>query len=679
MRGARLTRSQGMDDETLELLRCLQSGPYDEAAWKTVRSLLRTQRRLLRAQQDLGTLTDIVHLLDVWSQTCESPRVGADALREAADIAERDLSQAPLAADLRKRALSRSHEEEPPRAAGNPHALLGKRRADAGDFDGAIEAYERALNVDAEMETVYHLAELYSRRGEPGDAQQAADLYCTLGDVLGHPAGLTMLQRAIEQVPDHAEARALIAQYATASATAAETEPANENAEANAAPAKPAIPSAASLRARTQPKPVRTQSKGLIASNVRAQPAAATAFARAQPAAAPIALDELDAPNIRDSSPANLQEPVVEVAPYSEPDTSEKPTVKAGSGKPLRSFQTRTQSGIGPAFSPDSESVAPAANTNATLSNPTPIAAVSEATRTSADPPPLRAAERRAAGIFPAPQPAPVITIVRSAPTAMASFSPTAAATQPATSLSPVTVEEPAIERSRTRLQEARARKRKLLGATIGAASIAALGVLAIAPRSIDEAQHLAKRMFGTSTDSTSNTTSTSSASRPQSESAPPTPASEPTPAPAASTPTPAPAPNAPAPAPVATTPAVPETKPVPAPQTTTGTVKPVLELLKTKGGKFTDVQLSAALEKTTPKLDACYTQALEKKPRLKGRLNVAWTVRPNGKAVAVKKQGGTIKDPELMRCTLDAITATKFPKRKQPVQIRVPLEYRKQ
>src|SRR5262249_1515020 len=129
----------------------------------------------------------------------------------------------------------------------------------------------------------------------------------------------------------------------------------------------------------------------------------------------------------------------------------------------------------------------------AALANPTPIAAVTES-RASADPPPLRAAERRA-GIFPAPQPAPVITIVKNAPAALPSFGPTAATTAPVTSLSPVTVEDPSIERSRARLQAARARKRKLISATVGAASIAAIGVLALAPRTMDDAQQLARRM----------------------------------------------------------------------------------------------------------------------------------------------------------------------------------------
>jgi hypothetical protein len=97
------------------------------------------------------------------------------------------------------------------------------------------------------------------------------------------------------------------------------------------------------------------------------------------------------------------------------------------------------------------------------------------------------------------------------------------------------------------------------------------------------------------------------------------------------------------------------------------------------RGGKWSDAQLTAAIDKLKPKLDQCYAAALEKHPRLKGKLGVAFTVKPNGKAAAVKKQGGTLKDAELVRCTLDAIGNTRYPKpRKQALSIKLPLEFRK-
>lgn len=77
----------------------------------------------------------------------------------------------------------------------------------------AIVRAELALEEDAAPERVRELAELYVRRGADGDREQAADLYCTLGEVLGNPAGIPMLELALVQVPDHAEAKALLARY----------------------------------------------------------------------------------------------------------------------------------------------------------------------------------------------------------------------------------------------------------------------------------------------------------------------------------------------------------------------------------------------------------------------------------------------------------------------------------
>jgi hypothetical protein len=100
-------------------------------------------------------------------------------------------------------------------AAGEAAAYVAQARRcrAADDLDGAIEAYEQALNVEAELATVRQLADLFAMRAGPGDAQQAADLYCTLGDVLGNPEGIVMLERALAQRPEHPTAKALLATY----------------------------------------------------------------------------------------------------------------------------------------------------------------------------------------------------------------------------------------------------------------------------------------------------------------------------------------------------------------------------------------------------------------------------------------------------------------------------------
>ncbi|HTU61087.1 MAG TPA: hypothetical protein VMF89_21685, partial [Polyangiales bacterium] len=77
-----------------------------------------------------------------------------------------------------------------------------------------IARAEQVLESDTSPERVRELAELYVKRNAEGDREQAADLFCTLGEVLGNPGGVAMLDRALALVPDHAEAKALLTRYA---------------------------------------------------------------------------------------------------------------------------------------------------------------------------------------------------------------------------------------------------------------------------------------------------------------------------------------------------------------------------------------------------------------------------------------------------------------------------------
>jgi hypothetical protein len=59
--------------------------------------------------------------------------------------------------------------------------------------------------------------------------------------------------------------------------------------------------------------------------------------------------------------------------------------------------------------------------------------------------------------------------------------------------------------------------------------------------------------------------------------------------------------------------------------------------------------------------------------------LSFSWTVKPNGKVATVKQLGGSIKDPDLSRCSAQAIGATRFPKpHKQAALIKLPVEFRR-
>jgi hypothetical protein len=84
----------------------------------------------------------------------------------------------------------------------------------AADLDSEIAQAEQALEADTAPERVRELAELYAKRDAPGGREQAAELFATLGEILGNPAGIPMLERALSLVPEHAEAKALLMRYA---------------------------------------------------------------------------------------------------------------------------------------------------------------------------------------------------------------------------------------------------------------------------------------------------------------------------------------------------------------------------------------------------------------------------------------------------------------------------------
>ncbi len=643
-----------MESGTLELLRCLQSGPYDESGWKNIRNLLRGQRRYLRAEADTSTLSDLVQLLESWSRGCENPRLGAEALREAADIAERELHQSERAVELRKRALTLSHGTGA--GAGALRAPVAQAqprpRNDAHELDREIETCEAALNEQADMDVVYKLAELYVQRGRDGDAEQAADLFCTLGDLLGNPAGMPMLQRALEQQPDHEEALALFQQYGGAAAL------------------EPSAPSQRPRSSATDPTAGTDEHKlHRIATHQTVAGLGPPSISPIASQASPLASDA------RGAASGPLVRPKLQSSTLGSPGSRAR--TQRGPSAPLVAPAPHgaISDSIVPNPQPDVATPTPLNTIEAETTHEAPTASMSAAAAIAGGsagpkgPPPLK----RARELQPVPQSAPVITIVQKPGISGAPVAPVS-------SLSPVVVDGDALERSRERLHQSRKRKRTIWAATIAATTAAAVVVIMVAPRSFEDVKQLA----GIGGPETSSSTATATQ--------PPTPLENPAPvdetpkateaagAPAPSvTPEPSAAqPAAPEPTPT-DTPAVALTEPAHAPEPNAPSILPLLDDVVLRGGKLTPAQLTAAMSKLQPKLDKCYAETLEKKPRLKGRLTLAWTVRPNGKAVSAKKQGGTVKDADLIKCATKAITGTRFPKpKKQATQIRMPFELRK-
>ena len=102
------------------------------------------------------------------------------------------------------------------------------------------------------------------------------------------------------------------------------------------------------------------------------------------------------------------------------------------------------------------------------------------------------------------------------------------------------------------------------------------------------------------------------------------------------------------------------------------------LETAKLKGGKLIETQLAQVLSKAEPKLLACYVQAVEHKPKLKGRVLYSFTIRPNGRATNVKKAGGTLKDDAVVQCSSKVLEGVRFPKPRKATQVQLPIQYKR-
>src|SRR5262249_2988092 len=137
-----------MDPRTLELFRCLQSGPFDETGWKQIQRLLSGQCRVLRGRGDLATLAEIVQLLEGWANAAVSGRLRAAALGDAADIAERELRQVSLADDLRARAVTQTRSTLVQRTPTNAVPTVEVEPPGGVQLDEAIAVAESALEEE---------------------------------------------------------------------------------------------------------------------------------------------------------------------------------------------------------------------------------------------------------------------------------------------------------------------------------------------------------------------------------------------------------------------------------------------------------------------------------------------------------------------------------------------------
>jgi len=411
--------------------------------------------------------------------------------------------------------------------------LAAAEAANDDALSAQIAAAEQALDADASPDRVRELAELLVERDAQGDREQAADLYCTIGEVLGNPAGIPMLDRALSLVPDHAEAKALLTRYAL----------------------RPRLP--------------------------------------------------ISSPKI---TVLGMQPKLAVPQP--------PPPAAAGGLPPIAA-------GAAPSRAPLAAAAAPSLQPSASLAPP-------RATMPGTGP------RNDVLSLHGVPQ---IVTT----PPAVPQIS----------SLTPI-VRSDASELQARRLSVAKHSYVALGGIALSAAAALAIYLSARAP-SNDSAPPARPSV-------TSENTAAASRAMAKEPAAPEAPAAA-----------------AAAAVEAAAAEADEENKPVPlAPPGPSHLPSLKLESAQLRGGKLSETQLTAALGKAQPKLLACYEQAIEKKPRIKGRVIYGFTVRTNGRATNIKRVGGTLRDDALLQCSVKVLETVRFPKPRKSAQIKLPIQYKR-
>jgi len=239
-----------MDPRIQLLIRRLQVGPYDVTAFGRIREQLSALREEIAASGDLETIKKIIELIDSWSESARDQTAASMAQFEAASLCEIEFQDIESA--VQRYALSlelnpsnvESFQRLVPllRERGDIEGLetilnqlLSALAAfDTGEssfrvevlreianlasdnnrnLDGAIQALEEIVDFEPDLSDVKELARLRSIRGQPGDVERAADLFYTVGDVLGAPDGLELVSKALDLNPSHEEALGTLEQW----------------------------------------------------------------------------------------------------------------------------------------------------------------------------------------------------------------------------------------------------------------------------------------------------------------------------------------------------------------------------------------------------------------------------------------------------------------------------------
>ena len=654
---------------TQELARQMQGVTRTSRGFQSLLPDIRALRTQLVARSDRAGLADLAEKIRLWAPGERAPAVTARVLAEAADVFG-DAEQWERAAQLLERAIQANPLDESviDRASAtllrggafdelhdvltsHAHLLDRKTPDDTGarsnawlrvariraerlrNIDAAIAAYDTAIQIEPDVTALRELSALLEARGKPEDRESAADLYCLLGDLLGGDQGAVYYARALNLNPQHPEALAQLGAPGPGSRGSAP------------APYTPA------------PYVPRVSSPSTHPPSPSVHPSAAPPQPSSPPwGAAPAAVrSTLPGPQ----GPARSSQP----SSYAPPN-GYGPVQNAPLANPFAMPQAGAYPGAQAQPQPQ-----PNAYAGATGRPMVPGARVAAPTTDS----------HFAATVLHAPPDAQAFS-----PPVMQA--PTPAAPQswaPQHGVSPAFSAPPGLPADATWTADLPDTRKKGKGwmvalglaAVVGASAVAYLNVpavrtlaaqgmaLVMPPKpasSVDQVQGAAQDTTPTAAPATSAVGSA---------------------APSPTTPEPAPAePSAaaaPAPAPAEKAKAEEKAEPE-KPADVGGEVALVKGSLKVSG-RLSRSATVEALEGALAQMDGCYDKALGKKPKLSGKVALAFVVRPSGKVDRVQKSSDSLKDSATTACIVRAVEKARFPRFKgSAARVKVGLSFSK-
>ena len=90
--------------------------------------------------------------------------------------------------------------------------------------------------------------------------------------------------------------------------------------------------------------------------------------------------------------------------------------------------------------------------------------------------------------------------------------------------------------------------------------------------------------------------------------------------------------------------------------------------------GDLSGTQIMVALEDALPKIETCYADALQDKPKLAGKLTLGFSIQKTGKVAGAKVSKSTVKNKSLESCAVDALDGQRFPKVKKIATVTMPI-----